>query len=567
MTESATLRPSLGGRLTILTKGLILVAIPFLSQIGFIGLVAWMRWQGREAERRSLHTKEVITQTHTVYGTLVEANDAVRGFLLSGNPNFVTDHEDAAQRVTRQLEKLQDKVGDNQSQAAGARQLAVHVDVFLHWLDETQKLADASPRDLAQRNLEGRDKLDSLHREILDFLDDEGRLDVVRRQHLERSWAGLDRALLGGVLVTLLSTGLLAIAFGRGLHRRFSSLAESARRLASGEDLAPPLSGIDEISQVDRVFRDMAEALHVAASKERSYRDQLEERAAELTSANRELQEFASVASHDLQEPLRKIQAFGDRLQIKCGPALDEQGREYLARMQHAAARMSALINDLLTFSRVTTRALPFQRVDLARVAREVVCDLEGRLHQTGGRVELGPLPVLDADLVQMRQLLQNLIGNALKFHKPGEPPLVQVEGDMQPSPSDLSIANGVPSGPICRLIVRDNGIGFDEKYLDRIFNVFQRLHGRAEYEGTGMGLAICRKIVERHHGRITARSSPGNGATFLVTLPVSQPLPAQEKGATPRPGEVPAEPTLSASSGPAGASPSHEPALRGGTQ
>src|SRR5262249_1832194 len=202
--------------------------------------------------------------------------------------------------------------------------------------------------------------------------------------------------ILGGLLATLLGTGLLAIAFGRGLHRRFSSLAENARRLASGEDLAPPMSGIDEISQVDRVFRDMAEALHVAAQNEHAYRELLERRAADLVVANRELQEFASVASHDLQEPLRKIQAFGDRLQQKCGPAIGVEGHEYLSRMQHAAARMSTLINDLLTFSRVTTRALPFQRVDLAEVAHEVVCDLEGRLQQTGGCVELGPLTVID---------------------------------------------------------------------------------------------------------------------------------------------------------------------------
>jgi signal transduction histidine kinase len=525
MTESAPLRPWLGGRLTILSKGLILVAIPFLSQIGFIGLVAWMRWQGREAERWSLHTKEVIAQAHTAYGSLLEAQNAVRGFLLSGNPLFVQDFENAAHRAPVQFDKLEDKVHDNHDQSVAVRAIAAQADNFLKWLDDTERLAEGNHHDLArERIVEGRRQLEGLREDLATFLREEGRLDAERHAAVERAWAGLDWAIHGGVLTTLLSTGLLGIAFGRGLHRRFSSLAENARRLASGENLAPPLSGIDEISQVDRVFRDMAEALHIAAQKEHSYRDLLEQRAAELIAANRELQEFASVASHDLQEPLRKIQAFGDRLQNKCGPVLDEQGREYLGRMQHAAARMSTLINDLLTFSRVTTRALPFQRVDLAETAREVVCDLEGRLHQTNGHVEIGPLPALDADLIQMRQLLQNLIGNALKFHKPGEPPVVHVEGEVLPEPSILSAANGVPSGPVCRLVVRDNGIGFDEKYLDRIFNVFQRLHGRGEYEGTGMGLAICRKIVERHRGRITAQSSPGRGATFLVTLPVSQP-------------------------------------------
>jgi signal transduction histidine kinase len=229
------------------------------------------------------------------------------------------------------------------------------------------------------------------------------------------------------------------------------------------------------------------------------------------------------VASHDLQEPLRKILAFGDRLQAKSGDALGEQGRDYLRRMQHAARRMSTLIEDLLRFSRVTTRARPFGPVDLGRVAREVVSDLEARIHQSGGRVEIGPLLSLDADALQMRQLLQNLIGNALKFHRPGVPPLVRVSSQLLPAAS----GKGEPGGRLCRLSVEDNGIGFDEKYLDRIFNVFQRLQGRVEYEGTGMGLAICRKIVLRHGGAITAHSTPGQGTTFLVTLPVRQ---AQEE-------------------------------------
>jgi PAS domain S-box-containing protein len=230
---------------------------------------------------------------------------------------------------------------------------------------------------------------------------------------------------------------------------------------------------------------------------------------ASLERSNRELQDFASVASHDLQEPLRKIQAFSDRLKARSGPALDETARDYLDRMQSAAARMQTLVNDLLTFSRVTSRAQPFVPTDLARVAREVLSDLETRIEQTGGRVELGALPVIEADATQMRQLLQNLIANALKFHRPDAPPVVKVSCERD--------------GDFVRLLVADNGIGFDEKYLDRIFTIFQRLHGREEYEGTGVGLAVCRKIAHRHNGTITARSQLGQSATFIVTLPAKQ--------------------------------------------
>jgi PAS domain S-box-containing protein len=256
--------------------------------------------------------------------------------------------------------------------------------------------------------------------------------------------------------------------------------------------------------------------------------EKLEAFARQLQRSNQELDHFASVASHDLQEPLRKIQAFGDLLYKKYGRSLDEQARDYLARMQSAASRMRTLINDLLSFSRLTTKEQPLVRADLSRLAREAVSDLEGRIQQTGGRVEVGKLPTVEADPAQMRQLLLNLISNGLKFHQPGKPPVVTVEGRSLPDPDKPLVGYG-RSDPLCEISVRDNGIGFDEKYLDRIFEVFQRLHAPGEYEGTGIGLAICRKIVERHGGCVTARSSPGQGATFIVTLPVRQ--PSWEKG------------------------------------
>ena len=250
--------------------------------------------------------------------------------------------------------------------------------------------------------------------------------------------------------------------------------------------------------------------------------DRLGRTAAMLSQSNRELQDFASVASHDLQEPLRKIQAFGDRLRQKCEGQLSEAGNDYLARMLNAASRMQTLINDLLTFSRVTTKAQPFSKVDLNVIARDVLSDLEVRIEQTGGSVEVSDLPVIDADPLQMRQLFQNLIANALKFRKPDEPSFVKIFANC-----NSQIAEGatwaLANAETWQISVTDNGIGFDEKYLDRIFTVFQRLHGRNTYEGTGVGLAVCRRIVERHNGSITARSKPGQGATFIVKLPSTQ--------------------------------------------
>ncbi|RJQ52591.1 MAG: hypothetical protein C4526_07910 [Nitrospiraceae bacterium] len=244
--------------------------------------------------------------------------------------------------------------------------------------------------------------------------------------------------------------------------------------------------------------------------------------AEKLRISNRELQEFVSIASHDLQEPLRKVTAFGGRFRTGYAHVLDEKGLDYLERMMNSAKRMQELINGLLSFSRVTTKAQPFVPVDLSRVTKEVLADLEVRIEQTGGHVEVSDLPTLDADPLQMRQLFQNLISNALKFHKTDSPPEIKISGTfVHNNENDPPLLR--PDGESCQITVEDNGIGFDNKYAERIFGVFQRLHGRQEYEGTGIGLSICRKIVERHGGTISAMGMPGEGAKFIVTLPVRQ--------------------------------------------
>jgi signal transduction histidine kinase len=233
----------------------------------------------------------------------------------------------------------------------------------------------------------------------------------------------------------------------------------------------------------------------------------LQEAMAELARSNSELLQFAAAASHDLQEPLRKIIAFGGRLRERLDGALDDEAQDYLRRMRLSAERMGALIEDLLTLARVSAKPAPLREVELTAIARDILSDMETAIAESGGRVELAALPSLDADPVQMRQILQNLIANSIKFHKKGAPPVVEVRGAL--------LGDGY-----CEITVRDNGIGFEEKYLDRIFKPFQRLHSRSEYAGTGMGLAICEKIAARHGGTISARSAPGLGSLFTVRLP-----------------------------------------------
>jgi PAS domain S-box-containing protein len=226
----------------------------------------------------------------------------------------------------------------------------------------------------------------------------------------------------------------------------------------------------------------------------------------ELARSHAELSQFAYVASHDLQEPLRKILAFGQLLPEACGPSISPEARDYLARMLGAATRMQALITDLLAYSRLTTEPSSRAYVALNDVAEETLADLEVALTESRAEVSVRPLPIIEADRTQMRQLLQNLVGNAIKFTKPGEPPEVEI--------SSRSSSEGV------EIAVVDRGIGFDERHAERIWRPFQRLHTRTEYPGTGIGLAICKKIAEHHGGTIRASSSPGRGATFVVTFP-----------------------------------------------
>jgi signal transduction histidine kinase len=228
-----------------------------------------------------------------------------------------------------------------------------------------------------------------------------------------------------------------------------------------------------------------------------------------LELVNAELQEFAFVAAHDLQEPLRKIQTFCDITVKRSAPVLDTASQDYLNRVVSSASRMRELLRDLLEFSRVAVNPEPLKKIDLVKVVREAADVFEETVKNTGALVEIENMPAIEADESQMLRLFQNLIGNALKFHG-NDSPHIKVYGTLNKK-------------SVCEIFVKDNGIGFNPKFAELIFKPFQRLHGRNEYDGTGMGLAICRKIVERHGGNIRAESEPGKGSTFIIRLPVNQ--------------------------------------------
>ena len=299
----------------------------------------------------------------------------------------------------------------------------------------------------------------------------------------------------------------LTLRPGRQVHATISATPVlDARGAAAGARWI--LRGLDQ-----RTLDALDASLQAEIRERRRAEDQLLALAAKLSRSNRELEDFAAVAAHDLQEPLRKIVVYGNRLNDAWQADAHEQGEEYLSRILDAARRMQSLVRDLFAYARVTTSGQPMDRVDLNRVAREVLADLEVLIEQSGGRVAVHELPAIEADPRQMRQLFQNLLGNALKFHRTGEPPVVEVWAE-----TTETMGGGV------RLFFKDNGIGFDPRHLPRIFSIFHRLHSREEYPGTGVGLAICRKIAQGHGGDITATSAQGRGATFVVSLPIEQP-------------------------------------------
>lgn len=299
--------------------------------------------------------------------------------------------------------------------------------------------------------------------------------------------------------------------------RQAKLLVEATQKLAKG-DLAARSGvsySIGELGQLAQSFDNMAQEIAERELERDRNEAALKEYTLNLEHSNEELRNFTNVASHDLQEPLRKIQTFGEMLQDRYSGDLDSRGLNYLQRVRDSASKMQLLLTELLTFSRAVNREYQYAKVDLEQIVRQVLIDLDWQVEEKQAVVKISPLPMIEADQVQISQLFQNLISNALKFHSPGRPPEIDI---YSPYPKNQTDAEGM-----VEIRIQDNGIGFNEKYLDRIFQPFQRLVSSSDYPGIGMGLTICRKIVDNHGGTISAHSSPGKGTTIALRLPKKQ--------------------------------------------
>jgi signal transduction histidine kinase len=461
-------------------------------------------------------THEAVSELRLLLSMVADAESGMRGFVITSEESYLEPYEAAQLRIPASLDRIQKLTTKSERQIEAIAELRKHVDRRLNHMAKAISTTRSNGTESGRAEVaagEGQDAMEDVRNRIHDLAREEARMLAARVKEANvRYWTAVVSSLLSAVI------GLCLAGLGFIWTNRYIKAREQRT-----QDLTEANVRLEE-----RVTERTAA---ISAANE-SLRQEIEERlraektvrqvADELKRSNRELEQFAAVASHDLQEPLRKIQAFGDRLYGQIHDQLDDKGRDYLDRILASAGRMRALIDGLLEFSRVSTRIQPLVPVDLGQVAHEVVSDLDGRLQLSRGKVEIDELPTLSADPLQMRQLLQNLIGNALKFQRPDVPPLVRVSSRIVSGPSSDGDNESRPAR--CELIVTDNGVGFDSAYSEQIFELFQRLHGRDQYEGTGMGLAICKKIAERHGGSISVTSTPGQGSRFVVQLPVASP-------------------------------------------
>jgi signal transduction histidine kinase len=479
-----------------------------------------------EDDRAVAHSRDVSRTMADLLSALKDAETGQRGYIISDREDYLKPFDQGEKLIPEYLNRLRELTAGDDSYLPQIETLRGLIEKRMESLRRIIEIHRQGGEDESRVELkrgEGKDLMDQVRVQI-------GEMEHHEQQNLaKRSEArhaqyrsAVGTALLGGIVTVLmvaLALGLVRIEFSRRQNAEAEArqavmrLAEEQRRRS--DDLARMVkSRTAELESANQLLRE-----EIAERTRAEARAQVA--TVELTRSNEELEKFAYVASHDLQEPLRKIQAFGDRLVKRFRDSLGPDGGEYVGRMQAAAIRMRTLINDLLVFSRVTTKGQPFVPVYLNTIVGEVLDDLAEGIAQSAAQVDVGELPKIRADPLQMRQLFQNLIGNAIKFHRPDVPPVVTIRAaHWNQLPADIDPAP--PPGEGHRIAVTDNGIGFDQSFAERIFELFQRLHGRGEYEGTGIGLAICRKIVQRHRGTITARSQKGVGTTFVIDLPVA---------------------------------------------
>jgi signal transduction histidine kinase len=447
-----------------------------------------------KTQQRLDDTSMLNTAVEKLHLSVLQAESGQRGYLLTDESDYLVPYYDALEQLSSQASVVKGLRSEIDGQAENVAKLLLLVDEKVHILTHTAELALANKERKAHYLLETHEGR-NLYRKIRVLTDEIQSAESAFELEQFRKLGQIKKEAKITFAITAITSGVLIVGMFVLIRINLRAAAKYSVEL-------------------ERQNQNLASKVRERTQELTLYSD-------ELSRSNRELEEFAFVASHDLQEPLRKIQAFSDRLESMFKNELGEKGIDYISRMKNAAQRMSTLINDLLEFSRVTTRGKDFVDTDLDRVLKEILGDLEIAITESQAQISVRNMPVIKADPSQMQQLFLNLISNAVKFRREGIAPVITIDYEHVHEFSDDH--NTELEWQV--ITVKDNGIGFSQEYTDKIFVPFQRLHGRSQYKGTGIGLSVCRRIVERHGGLITAHSVVGEGATFIIKLPVETEL------------------------------------------
>jgi len=445
-------------------------------------------------EARLFTTNRVINAVNRLHVAVLRVESGQRGYMLTNNTDYLADYEETLGNLTELMEEVE--VSSYSSDIENQKQRITNLlSLTKRKINEMIEAVELTKSDDIQGaiDLVNSDEGLSLYKQFESTfreVDDSER--DMQGTHLANLMK-LRRDSVNTLIISSATTLFLVIAVFLLLKinsREHEKYQEDLEKI--NEDLE---SKIAERTQELSVYSD------------------------ELARSNRELEDFAFVASHDLQEPLRKIRAFGNRLESGYGDIIDERGKDFLGRMLNAAERMSMLISDLLAFSRVSTRGKDFTDVDLNTALASVLDDLEIAIDEKSATVNTDTMPTIRGDKSQLEQVFLNLLSNALKFQADGVTPHIDILFEA-PNESELQDITQSDEYTWSKITIKDNGIGFEQSFADKIFAPFQRLHGRSEYKGTGIGLAVVRRIIERHNGQVSAHSSPGEGATFTILIP-----------------------------------------------
>ena len=453
-----------------------------LAILILIGVLSYRSMVQNDEDRQWVtHTHRVLEQVDAVETDLLNAETGERGFILTGEPSFLDPYDNALAHVNEDVAALRKLTSDNSAQVQAMDRVKPLIAERLQMLRdriEVRKEEGLVPGAEIVRQGPGKQHMDKIRAQLAGMRQEENRLLVLRTEEAGKSSRN--------TRIVIVTSEILAIGF-------------------------LSLAGIVVGQEIGQRRRAEIEVRTLNANLERrvAYRTaELNERARDLARSNSELQQFAYVASHDLQEPLRMVASFTQLLAKRYSDKLDDDARDFIRYAVDGAVRMQTLIADLLNYSRVGTQGKPLVPTDSEALLKRVLDSLKISIEESGAVFVRDKLPMVMADPQQLGQLFQNLITNALKFHG-------------QDAPQIQILTERI--GKEWKFSVRDNGIGISQEHADRIFIIFQRLHTKTEYPGTGIGLAICKKIVERHGGRIWIEPSPGGGTTFCFTIPVAE--------------------------------------------